>query len=102
MRGLWRQGRKVPINVYEGEGDGARPICQCHTVEDAELIVAAVNFYRPPKPRSINCGEISPLGHICSLESGHRSPHVARDGLGSEVEQWPVYSYRKEKEDQNK
>lgn len=35
----WRQGRKVPINVYEGE----RAVCQCHTAEDAQRIVTAVN-----------------------------------------------------------
>jgi len=35
----WRIGRKVPINVYEGD----RPVCQCHTVGDAALIVNAVN-----------------------------------------------------------
>ncbi len=35
----WRVGRQVPINVYEGD----RPICQCHTVQDARRIVGAVN-----------------------------------------------------------
>ena len=35
----WRIGRKVPINVYEGD----RPVCQCHAAEDAALIVRAVN-----------------------------------------------------------
>ena len=35
----WRVGRKVPINVYDGD----RPVCQCQTAEDAELIVMAVN-----------------------------------------------------------
>jgi hypothetical protein len=35
----WRVGSKVPINVYDGD----RPVCQCHTVEDAVRIVAAVN-----------------------------------------------------------
>jgi len=38
-RDKWRLGKKVPLNVYEGD----RPICQCHTVEDAALIVRAVN-----------------------------------------------------------
>lgn len=33
----WRVGRKVPLNVYEGE----HPVCQCHSVEDAARIVAA-------------------------------------------------------------
>ena len=37
----WRQGHKVPVNVYAGD----RPVCQCHAVEDAKLIVAAVNDY---------------------------------------------------------
>ena len=36
----WRNGAKVPLNVYDERG---RPICQCHTVADAERIVAAVN-----------------------------------------------------------
>lgn len=35
----WRVGRKVPLNVYEGD----RPVCQCHTPEDAAFIVKAVN-----------------------------------------------------------
>ena len=33
----WRQGSKVPLNVYEGD----RPVCQCHTELDAIRIVAA-------------------------------------------------------------
>jgi hypothetical protein len=51
----WRLGRKVPINVYEGD----RPICQCHTVLDARRIVESVNAWRQfenprraPKPRT--------------------------------------------------
>lgn len=36
---LWRVGKKVPINVYEGD----RPVCQCHTVVDAQRIVEAMN-----------------------------------------------------------
>jgi hypothetical protein len=35
----WRVGKRVPINVYDGD----RPVCQCHTVADAKLIVTAVN-----------------------------------------------------------
>jgi hypothetical protein len=38
-RPLWRVGLKVPINVYEGD----RPVCQCHTAEDAQRIVSAMN-----------------------------------------------------------
>jgi hypothetical protein len=37
----WRHGTKVHLNVYEGD----RPVCQCHTVQDAALIIAAVNGY---------------------------------------------------------
>ena len=36
----WRVGTKVPINVYDGDGD---PVCQCHTEVAARLIVASVN-----------------------------------------------------------
>lgn len=38
----WRQGRRVPVNVYDGD----RPVFQAHTVEDAELAVSSVNFRR--------------------------------------------------------
>jgi hypothetical protein len=41
MAELWRVGRKVPINVYEGD----RPVCQCQTEAYASLIVDAVNYY---------------------------------------------------------
>lgn len=37
--GKWRQGRNVPINVYEDD----RPVCQCHTALDARNIVDAMN-----------------------------------------------------------
>jgi hypothetical protein len=36
---LWRVGRKVKLNVYEGD----RSVCQCHSEEDAEAIVARMN-----------------------------------------------------------
>lgn len=38
-RSIWRVDRKVPINVYEDD----RPVCQCHTAEDASRIVQAMN-----------------------------------------------------------
>lgn len=37
---IWRVGRKVLINIYEGD----RPVCQCHTVDDARRIVDAMNL----------------------------------------------------------
>jgi hypothetical protein len=36
---LWRTETKVKLNVYEGD----RPVCQCHSEEDAERIVQAMN-----------------------------------------------------------
>lgn len=38
-KGPWRVGFKVPLNVYEGD----RPVCQCHSEEDAKRIVVACN-----------------------------------------------------------
>jgi hypothetical protein len=35
----WRHGRKIHLNVYDGD----RPVCQCHTVEDAAQIILSVN-----------------------------------------------------------
>lgn len=35
----WRVGRNVPLNVYDGD----RPVCQCHTADDAARIVNAIN-----------------------------------------------------------
>jgi hypothetical protein len=35
----WRVGKRVPINVYDGD----RPVCQCQTAVDAARIVRAVN-----------------------------------------------------------
>ena len=49
----WRVGSKVPLNVYEGD----RPVCQCHTPEDAARIVAAMNGIAHIKGRA--CGEVS-------------------------------------------
>lgn len=39
LRPEWRTGSKVPLNVYEGD----RPVCQCHTAEDAMRIARSVN-----------------------------------------------------------
>jgi hypothetical protein len=36
----WRVGSKVPLNVYDGAD---KPVCQCHTPEQAALIVRSVN-----------------------------------------------------------
>lgn len=37
--GTWRVGKKIPMNVYEGD----RPVCQCHNEMDAARIVTAMN-----------------------------------------------------------
>jgi hypothetical protein len=36
---MWRVGRKVPLNVYDDD----RPVCQCHSANDARRIVAVMN-----------------------------------------------------------
>ncbi len=38
----WRQGAKVPINVYDED----RPVCQCQTAADAKFIVQSCNFMK--------------------------------------------------------
>jgi hypothetical protein len=46
-REKWRLGGEVPINVYgaaTAEWPQGRPICQCHTPEDAARIVSAINL----------------------------------------------------------
>jgi hypothetical protein len=53
----FRQGSKVPLNIYQGSNPG-RPICQCHTEKDARDIVVAVNFYLDLMSRTDN----PPLG----------------------------------------
>ena len=50
---LWRVGRKVPINVYEGD----RPVCQCHLEEDAKRIVDAINRVIQEKQRATQRSE---------------------------------------------
>lgn len=39
MPALWRVGRKVALNVYEGD----RPAFQCHTPEEAARVVGLLN-----------------------------------------------------------
>jgi len=36
---VWRVDQKIPLNVYEGD----RLVCQCHAIEDAYRIAAAMN-----------------------------------------------------------
>lgn len=43
----WRVGKKVPINVYDADGN---PVCQCHNAAYAGLIVRAVNEYNGAQP----------------------------------------------------
>jgi hypothetical protein len=45
-RSRWRVGRKVPINVYEGDA----PVCQCQTATYARRIVQAMNAALERKP----------------------------------------------------
>jgi hypothetical protein len=55
--GNWRVGRKVPLNVYEGD----RPVCQCHSEQDATRIMEAMNR---TQPQWINVeDELPPIVH---------------------------------------
>ena len=58
---VWRVGSKIPLNVYDGD----RPVCQCHTPEDAARIVAAMND--PPRPpvREVHDGNLAAAGVKC-------------------------------------
>ena len=58
---VWRVGSKIPLNVYDGD----RPVCQCHTPEDAARIVAAMND--PPRPpvREVHGGKLTAAGVKC-------------------------------------
>lgn len=40
----WRVGRKIALNVYEGE----RPVCQCHNEIDASRITNAMMAIQDP------------------------------------------------------
>jgi hypothetical protein len=44
LRGKWRVGSNIPLNVY----DGNRPVCQCHSFMDALDIVNAMNAMVQP------------------------------------------------------
>ncbi len=60
----WRVGSKVPLNVYEGD----RPVCQCHTEEDAARLVKAMNAI--PRAEDITMEE---------LELGVRAWSILKD-----------------------
>jgi hypothetical protein len=62
-RGVWRVGGKVPVNVYEGD----RPVCQCHSEEDARSIVETMNRAIPTIPTACGaCGRIRLITGACS------------------------------------
>lgn len=69
----WRVGKTVPINVYEGD----RPVCQCHTAEDAKRIVRAMNHAAVSQQEgrevthglnTLGCSCCSPYCAICIAE----------------------------------
>lgn len=41
----WRVGNRVPLNVYLND----KPMFQCHTPEDAAMVVALLNGALPPR-----------------------------------------------------
>lgn len=71
MRGPFRTGGRVPLNVYEGD----RPIFQAHTPEDAERLVSLLNAgASAPKPVIVADGEHTP------------GPWTFRSGVDLEVQ----------------
>jgi hypothetical protein len=52
---MWRTGKQVPINVYDGD----RPVCQCHSEQDAKRIVVAVNLADDLASLPLSGGEIA-------------------------------------------
>lgn len=52
----WRVGEKVPLNVYEGD----RPVCQCHTQEDARMIVYGMNAINSVSEFTCNIYNLDP------------------------------------------
>jgi hypothetical protein len=50
----WRVGSKNRLNVYEGE----RSVCQCHSPDDACLIVRAMNAYNAQRAGTSDQREI--------------------------------------------
>lgn len=72
----WRVGSKITLNVYEGD----RPVCQCHSSEDAERIVAAVNLQSIGL--AINNGEMMQPFELKDLEVSQRAYHCLIRGFG--------------------
>ncbi len=77
----WRVGTKVPLNVYEGD----RPVCQCHTPEDAARIVRAMNRSLPAQPCA-TCGGTKRVNKVygtdydCELSTNAPCPDCAPSG----------------------
>ncbi len=74
----WRQGNKIKLNVYCDD----RPVCQCHTEEDAVALVTAMNWFHEAVP------DISepPKGKLrVGLSLHFRSDSLGRWSYGEEV-----------------
>lgn len=70
----WRVGRKIPLNVYEGD----RPVCQCHTEEEAMEICIAMNRFRAERRSRMNEADKQELGESNIQTLAHC--HADRDG----------------------
>jgi hypothetical protein len=75
LRGKWRVGSKVKLNVYEAD----RPVCQCHSFIDAHAIVAAMNRFAAQAP-AYDFDDRQPAG-------GPPTPDLA-DSPNSNTEDW--------------
>jgi hypothetical protein len=96
-RGKWRVGRKIALNVYDGD----RPACQCHTALDAQLIVRAMNATAPrqsptaisaPPNTQYHVGIPYPPNTDSELESANRNLANAL-GIADPAQRIGVYDY---------
>lgn len=74
----WRVGSQVPINVYEGD----RPVCQCHNVTDARLIVFGVNYVVDSREEATSLVTLSETDSALIIEGLDESSEECRRVLG--------------------
>jgi hypothetical protein len=77
---VWRVGTKVPLNVYEGD----RPVCQCHSVEDAASIVEAMNRSPVKQDGVPSDEEIDAWVKVHEFQCGARGPYVINSDTAEE------------------
>lgn len=106
----WRVGKKVPINVYDGD----RPVCQCQTAQDAKQIVQAMNTFTQylthtcgtPVETAVlqhdvaiyvwcpSCRDIVEAGELSEQNNGNRLVRGSPSDLGSKTRNYPPITGR--------